>query len=175
MNHGNNDHRERHSNHISYDSKDSPSLSKNNPDFTSSSQSNVYFVYGSLMDPSTLQSILHTTFPPTLDPANLTGYHIKMWGSYPALLPSSPSSSVNGMVFEISAFEHAKQIQQRLEEYEGPNYKLRECTVEVRGRGDEEVRRVRARVFEWIGGEEELKEGVFDLKDYQMKKLEGRR
>ncbi|KAL2027488.1 hypothetical protein VTO58DRAFT_111579 [Aureobasidium pullulans] len=98
-----------------------------------------------------------------------------MWGSYPALLLSSPSSSVNGMVFETSAFEHAKQIQQRLEEYEGSNYKLRQCIVKVRGRGDEGVRRIRARVFGWIGGEEELKERVFDLKDYQMKKLEGRR
>ncbi|THY67285.1 hypothetical protein D6C86_10619 [Aureobasidium pullulans] len=172
MNHGNNDHGRMHSNHISYDSKDSPSLSTNNLDFTSSSQSNIYFVYGSLMDPSTLQSALQTIFPPTLHPATLTGYHIKMWGSYPALLPSSLSSSVNGMVFEINAFEHAKQIQQRLEEYEGPNYKLEECVVEVRGRGDEGVRRVRARVFGWIGGEEELKEGVFDLKDYQMRKLE---
>jgi gamma-glutamylcyclotransferase (GGCT)/AIG2-like uncharacterized protein YtfP len=175
MNQDNNDHGRIHSNHISYDSKDSPSLSSNNPDFTSSSQSNVYFVYGSLMDPSTLQSVLQTTFPPTLHPATLTGYHIRMWGSYPALLPSSPSSSVHGMVFEINAFEHAKQIQQRLEEYEGPNYKLEECIVEVQGRGDEGVRRVRARVFGWIGGEEELKEGVFDLKDYQMRKLEGKR
>ncbi|THW37136.1 hypothetical protein D6D21_08402, partial [Aureobasidium pullulans] len=118
MNHGNDDHGRIHSNHISYDSKDSPSLSTNNPDFTSSSQSNVYFVYGSLMDPSTLQSVLQITFPPTLHPATLTGYHIRMWGSYPALLLSSPSSSVYGMVFEINAFEHAKQIQQRLEEYE---------------------------------------------------------
>ena len=126
MNQDNNDHGRIHSNHISYDSKDSPSLSTNNPDFTSSSQSNVYLVYGSLMDPSTLQSALQTIFPPTLHPATLTGYHIKMWGSYPALLPSSPSSSVNGMGFEINAFEHAKQIQQRLEEYEGPNYKLRD-------------------------------------------------
>ncbi|THZ14783.1 hypothetical protein D6C89_10008 [Aureobasidium pullulans] len=148
MNHGNDDHGRMHSNHISYDSKDSPSLSTNNPDFTSSSQSNVYFVYGSLVDPSTLQSVLQTTFRPTLHPAILTGYRIKMWGSYPALLPSSPSSSVNGMVFEISAFEHAKQIQQRLEEYEGPNYKLEECIVEVRGRGDEEGKMVKARVFE---------------------------
>lgn len=175
MNRGNDDHGRIHSNHISYDSEDSPSLSSNNPGSTSSSQSNIYFVYGSLMDPSTLQSVLQTIFPPTLRPATLTGYHIKMWGSYPALLPSSPSSSVNGMVFESSAFEHAKQIQQRLEEYEGPNYKLEECIVEVQGRGDEGVRRVRARVFGWIGGEEELKEGVFDLKDYQMRRLEGRR
>ncbi|THY50484.1 hypothetical protein D6C98_05991 [Aureobasidium pullulans] len=172
MNHGNNDHGRMHSNHIPYDSKDSPSLSTNNPDFTSSSQSNIYFVYGSLMDPSTLQSALQTIFPPTLHPATLTGYHIKMWGSYPALLPSSLSSSVNGMVFEINAFEHAKQIQQRLEEYEGPNYKLRKCIVDVQGRGDREGKMVKARVFEWIGGEEELKEGVFDLKDYQMRKLE---
>ncbi|THX72067.1 hypothetical protein D6D04_09268 [Aureobasidium pullulans] len=144
MNHGNDDHGRMHSNHISYDSKDSPSISNNNPDFTSSSQSNIYFVYGSLMDPSTLQSALQTIFPPTLHPATLTGYHIKMWGSYPALLPSSPSSSVNGMGFEINAFEHAKQIQQRLEEYEGPNYKLRECIVEVRGRGDEEGKMAKA-------------------------------
>ncbi|TIA60117.1 hypothetical protein D6C77_04365 [Aureobasidium pullulans] len=154
MNHGNNDLGRIHSNHTTYDSKDLPSLSSNNPGTTSSSQSNIYFVYGSLMDPSTLQSVLQTTFPPTLHPATLTDYHIKMWGSYPALLPSSLSSSVNGMVFEISAFEHAKQIQQRLEEYEGSNYKLEECVVEVRGSGDEGVRRVRARVFEWIGGEE---------------------
>jgi hypothetical protein len=41
----------------------------------------VYFVYGSLMDPATLQAVIAAREPPMLRPAMIFGYHIKMWES----------------------------------------------------------------------------------------------
>jgi gamma-glutamylcyclotransferase (GGCT)/AIG2-like uncharacterized protein YtfP len=132
----------------------------------------VYFVYGSLMDPATLQAVIAAREPPMLRPAMIFGYHIKMWGQYPALLDSRPLLTVHGMAFKIDDFEHIDEIRQRLKDYEGPNYEPLQCLVQYEG---EEEERVRAITFEWVGDQTQLKEGVFDLKDYQMRNLESRR
>lgn len=131
----------------------------------------VYFVYGSLMNSATLQTVIAARDPPQLRPAKIHGYYLKMWGQYPALLKSQPLHTVHGMAFEIGPFEHIGQIRQRLQDYEGPNYRPLICSIQFEG--EEEC--VRAITFEWIGDKSELKEGVFDLKDYQMRNLESKR
>ena len=132
----------------------------------------VYFVYGSLMDPTTLKAVIAARGPPMLRPATISGYHIKMWGRYPALLDSldsQPPPTIHGMAFEIDRFEHAGRMCQRLQEYEGSKYELVQCLVQFE---DDARECVRATTFKWIGHQRELKEGVFDLKDYQMYRLE---
>jgi len=119
------------------------------------------------MDPATLQAVIAAREPPVLRPATISGYHLKMWGDYPALLDSRPMLTIHGMAFEINEFEDVDQIRQRLQDYEGPNYKPLQCFVQFNGQ-----ERVRAITFEWVGDQSELKEGIFDLKDYQMRKLE---
>jgi cation transport regulator ChaC len=150
------------------DTEELPTLPPYNREALKAMNPRVYFVYGSLMDSATLQAVIKAREPPILRPAKIFGYHIKMWGRYPALLDSRPMLIISGMAFGIGEFEDVDQICQRLQDYEGPNYKPLQCYVQFEG--DEE--RVRAITFEWVGDKSELKEGAFDLKDYQMRKLE---
>jgi gamma-glutamylcyclotransferase (GGCT)/AIG2-like uncharacterized protein YtfP len=143
-----------------------------------------YFVYGSLMDPKTLAKVLGRAEIPDLIPAKVIGYKIMMWGQYPALL-DKPYSTVYGMTFEVQTPEEVK----RLGAYETDRYRNDSCIIylksdedERRGRtfvwrgegnelmGDEDE--MRGRTFVWRGEQDELKEGEFDLKDWQMKRLE---
>lgn len=104
----------------------------------------VWFFYGSLMDPSTLQSVLSLAERPTLRPANLPGYHLKMWGQYPALIDARPLLTVPGMVFEAHN-DRSEDVLAKLQAYEGGNYKCRLCSVEYVG---EEGVDVRANTFQ---------------------------
>jgi gamma-glutamylcyclotransferase (GGCT)/AIG2-like uncharacterized protein YtfP len=142
------------------------------PEVVKAMNPRVYFVYGSLMDPVTLQTVIAAREPPVLRPAKIFGYHIKMWGRYPALLDSRPLLKIHGMAFKIDDFEHIDKIRKRLQDFEGPNYEPPQCLVQFEG---EEEKRVRAITFEWVGDQRELKEGVFDLKDYQMRNLESKK
>lgn len=49
-------------------------------------QEKLYFLYGTLMDPSTLASVLKQPGRPELHPATMTGYSIKLWGEYADLV-----------------------------------------------------------------------------------------
>lgn len=73
------------------------------------------------------------------------------------------------MAYEIqSPFEA-----ERLQAYETSKYELAACTIKLAARsGDGEVKRVKGKTFCWKGGEEELREGVWDLREWQMRRLE---
>jgi len=152
------------------DTQEPTPLPPYDPEAVKAANPKVYFVYGSLMDPTTLQSVIKAREPPVLRPAKISGYHLRMWGRYPALLDKRPLLIIQGMAFEISEFEDVDSIRQRLKDYEGPNYKALQCFVQFDGNEE----RVRAITFKWVGDQSELKEGVFDLKDYQMRNLESR-
>ncbi|MCJ1245513.1 hypothetical protein MMC30_002717 [Trapelia coarctata] len=125
-----------------------------------------YFLYGTLMDAPTLSKILHLRHPPTLLPSSVIGYRCKLWGPYPVLLSSLSSGTVvKGMAYEIQSAEEAELLQA----YETNHYEAKPCIIEVK-----DGRSVRGRTFRWKGTEEELKDGVFDLKDWQMRALERR-
>jgi gamma-glutamylcyclotransferase (GGCT)/AIG2-like uncharacterized protein YtfP len=121
------------------------------------------FLYGTLMDPATLSKVLDLRKPLALLPARLIGYHYKLWGPYPALLRGPPSSIVEGVMFKIQSIEQVEQ----LERYETAYYRLGVCNIKLADGST-----VRGRTFLWRGDREELREGVFDLKDYQMEQLE---
>lgn len=124
------------------------------------------------MDPPTLQTVLSSRECPTLLPAHLHGYHIKMWGRYPALVDGRALPKVPGMVFTVSEFQHIRDVGGLLQHYEGPNYSPVQVLVELVG---QEGTLVNAMTFKWTGDEKELTEGSFDLKDYQMRRFETRR
>lgn len=54
-----------------------------------------------------------------------------------------------------------------LQAYETDNYKPRGCFIYF-----EDGRKVAGNVFKWNADKSLLKEGVFDLKDWQMEKLD---
>jgi gamma-glutamylcyclotransferase (GGCT)/AIG2-like uncharacterized protein YtfP len=122
-----------------------------------------YFVYGSLVDPKTLTKILGRIEKPDLLPAKVIGYKTMMWGQYPVLL-DKPNNTVYGMTFEVHTPEEVK----RLESYETDRYKNAACFIYLKGDEDE----ISGRTFVWRGERDELREGEFDLKDWQMKRLE---
>lgn len=93
-----------------------------NPEVYKALEPRVYFVYGSLIDPATLQAVIAARQPPVFRPATIHGYHLKTCGQYLALLDRRPMLTIHGMAFEIDDSEHIDQIRQRLQDYEGPNY-----------------------------------------------------
>lgn len=83
------------------------------------------FVYGTLMDPEVLQTILSLQETPTFEEGWIAGFRIKMWGIYPALVPCD-EGRVSGMACRVETEEQF----QRLAEYETSAYTW--CGVRVR-------------------------------------------
>lgn len=122
-----------------------------------------YFFYGTLMDPKTLAEVLRLPSRPTCYPANIIGYSCKLWGPYPALVDNPPGAIIHGMAYEVQSPEEVNYLQA----YETDNYKPRGCLIEF-----EDGKEVAGKVFKWNADKSLLKEGVFDLKDWQMEKLD---
>lgn len=123
----------------------------------------LYFFYGSLMDPTQLQRVLGLNYrPSSLEAARIVGYHIRMWGPYPALMDGPPGNAVKGMAYEVEG-EEAKN---KLADYETDNYREHRCTIRLEGGAQ-----VSGTTFEWAGDVDDLKHGSFDLKDWQMMHL----
>jgi gamma-glutamylcyclotransferase (GGCT)/AIG2-like uncharacterized protein YtfP len=85
------------------------------------------FFYGSLMDPEVVQAVLNLPELPSTKPATIFGFRIKMWGIYPALIPST-SGQVAGFVWEVDSEEHFE----RLAAYETAAYTWIECVPFVK-------------------------------------------
>ena len=121
----------------------------------------LWFFYGSLMDPDVLQRILDLPERPLFQRGKLLGFKIKMWGIYPAAVPSSSDNRIEGMVYALESQEHLK----RLEAYETTAYTWCNCTLEME---DGSVVKD-GRTFCWAGDENsrELQEGEFDFIRFQ--------
>lgn len=124
-----------------------------------------YFFYGSLMDPSTLARILQLPSPPNLRPAQIVNFVTKLWGPYPAVVDGPTGSTVQGMAYEVQSSEEAE----RLQFYETEVYEPRACLIRLL---DQDGRKVAGKVFVWCANKGLLSEGKFDLKDWQMRRLE---
>ena len=119
-----------------------------------------YFFYGTLMDPETLMKVLNLKEQPELRQASIVGYHTKLWGLYPALFGGPCNAVVQGMVYEI----HTPEQVQLLQDYETERYVKTACRIKL---DDGSV--VNGRTFMWRqSNRDEVHEGVFDLKSYQM-------
>lgn len=121
-----------------------------------------YFFYGSLMDPKQLQRVLGLKETPrNLQPAKIIGYHIRMRVPYPVLLDGPPGNVVKGIGYEIEGGKN----KDKLAAYETAVYREHKCLIQF---GEESVI---GTTFKWAGDVGELKEGSFDLKDWQMARL----
>lgn len=120
------------------------------------------FFYGTLMDPSTLARILQLPEPPILRPAKVIGYHVKLWGPYPALLRGPQSHPVDGLAYELQSREQLD----RLSAYETSKYRIKPCWISFTGEPGDEVERVRGIVFIRNGELDELREGDFNLEKW---------
>lgn len=119
-----------------------------------------FFFYGSLMDSDVLQTVLRLSQPLECKGAKISGYAIKMWSIYPALVPCD-GGEVRGMACQISEPEHFR----RLCNYETGAYKPCISTIAL----DDGTVLEESRTFVWAGDPEsvELSEGSFDLERYQ--------
>ncbi|KAE8842864.1 hypothetical protein HRS9139_02161 [Pyrenophora teres f. teres] len=119
------------------------------------------FFYGSLMDPEVIQSVIKLTELPTTKAATISGFKIKMWGIYPALVPSEEADKVVGTVWGCKE----EQYFQRLAEYETSAYTWTVCEAVLKDGTVIEG----CRTFCWAGkpNSRELEEGSFDLERYQ--------
>jgi gamma-glutamylcyclotransferase (GGCT)/AIG2-like uncharacterized protein YtfP len=118
------------------------------------------FFYGSLMDPEVLQAILELPELPTVRRSSITGFSVKMWGIYPALVRDK-NGKVSGTVWEVTS--EAQFL--RLAAYETSVYTWCECDVKL---NDGETLH-NCRTFCWAGDSDskELEDGSFDLERYQ--------
>lgn len=119
-----------------------------------------FFFYGSLMDPEVLQAVLGLLEVPVVEEGWVTGFAMKMWGIYPALIPRK-GGKVFGMVWKVNAQSHFL----RFMEYETSAYTWCSCDIELSN--GETLRD--CRTFYWAGDPDskELEEGKFDLQRYQ--------
>ncbi|PLB53348.1 hypothetical protein P170DRAFT_507996 [Aspergillus steynii IBT 23096] len=87
------------------------------------------FVYGTLIDHDTLCRVLKLTkshTPLVMRRARVSGYEIKMWGTYPALVVRE-LNTIDGMAWEVLS---QRQLD-RLAAYQTDKYCLRRCMIEL--------------------------------------------
>lgn len=124
------------------------------------------FFYGSLMDPEMLNRVVGLSTPQTTVSATLSNYAIKLWGSFPALVPRA-GSKVQGVVWNCTPAQF-----DRLEYYEGYAYTWTECDVEVQdgqsvdGKETSVIKGCRVFVAKYPESDE-LEEGEWSLEKYQ--------
>ncbi|KAL5341010.1 hypothetical protein BJX70DRAFT_85391 [Aspergillus crustosus] len=118
-----------------------------------------YFFYGTLSSPSLLQEIISLDIQPTLRPASITGYELKLWGPDPALVKMEDGDGVvHGFEYHVESVEHAG----RLAEYETGNYRAVPCEICYSDSDGEELVE-QGQTFLYVGDDRDLHEGEFDL------------
>lgn len=118
----------------------------------------LYFFYGTLMDPPTLQRVTGLRAAPRMRPAHVAGYTTKLWGPFPVLLRGRVGDVVRGVACEIEG----PGPRRRLGEFEGGDYD--EWDLEVRlDRPDGTWEVAPGVTFRWVGPGDELEEGAFSL------------
>ncbi|KAI1122920.1 hypothetical protein F5Y10DRAFT_252989 [Nemania abortiva] len=98
-----------------------------------------------------------------IENAHITGWTMKMWGPYPALIPDD-----NGAVSGVAWLCEKPEYVGRLESYESSAYRMAFCDISVPsadGSGVEIIRN--ARTFVSTLNADELEDGEFDLSAYR--------
>lgn len=126
------------------------------------------FLYGTSKDSARLAEVLqHKTDdqPPKLRPAKLVGYHIKLWGQYPALLDGPPGNEVFGAAYEIQSPMEVVWLRA----YETRKYAHRPCLIQLLDDAEEGDKEVKGNTFMWNGQPDELTEGEFSLEEWKQR------
>jgi hypothetical protein len=118
------------------------------------------FFYGKNMDPEVLQVIMKSPDSLHLKPASISGWKMKMWGIYPAIVPSEADSRIKGMAYLVESEDQYNH----LAGYEIPQYVASPCKITIDGEQDI----VNGETFAWNGALSDLVDGAFDLLDYQQ-------
>jgi gamma-glutamylcyclotransferase (GGCT)/AIG2-like uncharacterized protein YtfP len=129
-------------------------------------ESSHIFLYGTLMDPEQLRKVLQLEHTPSLQPATTVNWKIMLWGQYPALV-FKPGNITHGMAYEVQKESQMESHLDLLKTYETEAYKVQGCVIKF-GNGRETM----GKTFVYNGDENLLKEGSFDLKDWQMEQLD---
>ncbi|ORY67473.1 uncharacterized protein BCR38DRAFT_337534 [Pseudomassariella vexata] len=126
----------------------------------STSRPRYFFFYGSLMDPEVYQTVTNSADPPVMQKGWITGFRMKMWGIYPALVPEA-GSKITGTFCMVNSHDHFMDLQ----EYETGNYTPFECTIFTEGADQLDDSPTEG----WAGSpaSKELEGGVFDFERYQ--------
>ncbi|KAL4902286.1 hypothetical protein BDW74DRAFT_180787 [Aspergillus multicolor] len=116
---------------------------------------------------------------------------LQSWGPYPALVPVKKESDdgnddsafgsdgdaeaiVTGFVYNVKSVEHAE----RLAEYETGHYRATSCRITYTDAGSEWIERDKegelGYVFEFVGDQDDLNEGAFDLEAWLKRIGRGR-
>lgn len=122
------------------------------------------FFYGSLMNPTVVQAILRLPQVPILRPGKIYGFKKRMWGAFPALVPSQ-GHEVQGVTFEMQDGEQFL----RLQRYETSAYSWCFCDIET-----EDGSIIKGgRTFRWAGHPEssELEDTDFDMHRFEKRTL----
>ena len=109
------------------------------------------------MDPSLLSEILDLPEKPSLRPAKLIGYSLKLWGQYPALVDGATGEVVEGMAYNVESEQRAE----RLAEYETRAYRSAPCRIHFTDGG--EPGNISGTTFQYAGNPLDIAEGKFDL------------
>lgn len=122
----------------------------------------LYFFYGTLMDPASLQRVTGLQAAPRMRPAHVVGYTTKLWGPFPVLLHGERDDVVRGVACEIEG----SGSKRRLKDYEGKDFDEWELDLRLdKPDGMWEV--ARGVTFKWVGPRDELEEGNFSLNEWQ--------
>ncbi|KAF3930873.1 hypothetical protein ABW19_dt0204420 [Dactylella cylindrospora] len=131
------------------------------PDF----QPVTLFFYGTLTIPRVIKHVLQTAEDPLLlRPAQISGYSLRLWGPYPALIKSEQEeelgSPISGVAYKVRTEEHLD----RLVTYEGENYILSDVFIRLQGEGDvDDKESIAGKTFIWNGYPEDLADGKFEV------------
>lgn len=116
-----------------------------------------FFFYGSLTDHLQLQEVLGLPSRPSLTPARVKSYKIKLWGQYPALVDGADDSYVDGMVYVVETEQHL----QMLKDYETEVYSVKDVQIEMGGET------ILGKTFGWGVDPSELREGTWSLEEWK--------
>ncbi|KAF8637475.1 hypothetical protein AX16_010803 [Volvariella volvacea WC 439] len=118
--------------------------------------STYFFFYGTLALPHILKQVLQLDEEPEYKKGRILGRTIKMWGSYPALVPleSNPPVEFEGRVW----YGDEVRDLDRLKMYKGASYKATKVSIMLEG----DRYPVVGWTFVWDGDLSELQDGTFD-------------
>ncbi|KAI1143967.1 hypothetical protein F5Y05DRAFT_407366 [Hypoxylon sp. FL0543] len=117
-----------------------------------------FFFYGSLQDPRILSSVCGMgSDEPELKAGTIEGWETMLWSIYPALVPKA-GNVVKGMYWQCQNPRYVHNLCR----YEGRAYRMEFCKI-VTDQGEviED-----GRTFVSTSDKSELREGVFDLKEF---------